>query len=156
MKNINHLSPLFNFYTINSARRSGREFMIMGFCQQLVPELKFDFFDSFPFNPKHCPKVAQRRIRRACYQSFALYKKSIKPKRLPRFRFIKDELPWEKYDDHIDAMSHLFCNENFHKQYLVSWAQEPEQQVFKGLYPKQLINRLDGRVKLEVRHKPPN
>ena len=26
---------------------------------------------------------------------------------------------------------------------LASWAQEPEQKVFKGLYPKQLINRLD-------------
>lgn len=54
-------------------------------------EINADFFADFPFNPKHCPKVAQRRIRKACYQSFALYKKSYKPKRIPRIRIIKDE-----------------------------------------------------------------
>lgn len=109
----------------------------------VLPELQFEINQDFTFNPKQIKKVKSCKHRRACYQSFALYKKSFKPKRLPRFRFIKDELPWEKYDDHIDAMSHLFCDENFHKQYLASWAQEPEQQVFKGLHPKQLINRLD-------------
>ncbi|MDI1225007.1 hypothetical protein [Acinetobacter sp.] len=147
MKNINHLAPIYKFYFsglyIQMGRRSGQNLIIFNLCKDFIPELKFDINHDFPFNPRHIPKVAQHRIRRACYQSFALYKKSFKSKRLPRFRFIKDELPWEKYDDHIDAVSHLFCDEYFCKQYLASWAQEPEQQVFKGLYPKQLINRLD-------------
>lgn len=147
MKDINHLIPIFRFYFpvmyIGGGRRSGRALVIFNLCKKLASELKFDYEADFPFNPKHIPKVRQRGIRKACYQSFALYKKSFKPKRLPRFRFIKDELPWTKFDDHIDAISHLFCDDNFHKQYMASWAQDPEQQVLKGLYPKQLINRLD-------------
>lgn len=113
-------------------RRLGRNLIFFDLCKDFVPELNFDINNDFPFNPKHIPKVPKRHVRKACYQSFALYKKSFKPKRLPRFRFIKDESSWEKYDDHIDAMSHLFCDGNFHKQYLASWAQELEQKVFKG------------------------
>ncbi len=71
--------------------RTGFNWAVFSLCNQLIPELKTDFFADFPFNPKHCPKVAQRRIRKACYQSFALYKKSYKPKRIPRIRIIKDE-----------------------------------------------------------------
>ncbi|MEC8124717.1 MAG: hypothetical protein VX125_12870 [Pseudomonadota bacterium] len=147
MKDINYLNPIYRHFSKNRLIMGGRfhlkKYLIIRLLEQQLPELKFNIELDFPFNPKHIPKVPQRRVRKACYQSFALYKKSFKPKCSPRFRFIKDELPWEKYDDHIDAVSHLFCHEYFCKQYLASWAQEPEQQVFKGLYPKQLINRLD-------------
>lgn len=146
MKNINHLAPILRFFFpglyIVCCRGSGKNLIFFNLCKNFISELKFDINRDFPFNPKHIPKVAQRRIRRACYQSFALYKKSFKPKRLPRFRFIKDEWPWGKHDDHIDAISHLFCDDNFHKQYLASWAQDPEQQVFKGWDGiKGIINR---------------
>lgn len=109
-----------------------KKYLIIRLLEQQLPELKFNIELDFPFNPKHIPKVPQRRVRKACYQSFALYKKSFKPKCSPRFRFIKDEWAWGKHDDHIDAISHLFCDDNFHKQYLASGAQDPEQQVFKG------------------------
>ena len=109
-----------------------KKYLIIRLLQQQLPELKFNIELDFPFNPKHIPKVPQRRVRKACYYSFALYKKSFKPKCSPRFRFIKDEWAWGKHDDHIDAISHLFCDDNFHKQYLASGAQDPEQQVFKG------------------------
>lgn len=68
-----------------------KKYLIIRLLEQQIPELKFNIELDFPFNPKHIPKVAQRRIRKACYQSFAMYKKSLKPKRLPRFRIFKDE-----------------------------------------------------------------
>lgn len=136
MKNINHLTPILRFFFPGlhfiGGRGSGKYLIFFNLCKDFVPELKFDINQDFPFNPKHIPKVPQRRVRKACYQSFALYKKSFKPKCSPRFRFIKDEWAWGKHDDHIDAISHLFCDDNFHKQYLAAWAQDPEQQVFKG------------------------
>ena len=95
MKNINHLAPIYRFYFAPwyrvGGRRAGYKLMIFNLCKGLISELKCDYEADFPFNPKHIPKVAQRRIRKACYQSFALYKKSLKPKRLPRFRIFKDE-----------------------------------------------------------------
>ena len=90
-----------------------KKYLIIRLLEQQLPEFKFNIELDFPFNPKHIPKVPQRRVRKACYQSFALYKKSFKPKCSPRFRFIKDEWAWGKHDDHIDAISHLFCDDNF-------------------------------------------
>ena len=85
MNDINHLAPIFRFYFpklyIMGGRRLGRDLVIFNLCKRLASDLKFDYEADFPFNPKHIPKVAQRRIRRACYQSFAMYKKSFKPKR---------------------------------------------------------------------------
>ena len=114
MKDINYLNPIYRHFSKNRLIMGGRfhlkKYLIIRLLEQQLPELKFNIELDFPFNPKHIPKVPQRRVRKACYQSFALYKKSFKPKCSPRFRFIKDELPWEKYDDHIDAVSHLFCH----------------------------------------------
>ena len=95
MKDINYLNPIYRHFSNNSLIMGGRfhlkKYWIIRLLEQQIPELKFNIELDFPFNPKHIPKVAQRRIRRVCYQSFALYKKSFKSKRLPRFRFIKDE-----------------------------------------------------------------
>lgn len=143
MKRLQHLTPILNIVFKGKlfflSRVNGREIIWLKRCEEILPELLWDFSLDFPFKPQSISKVKDRKHRRACYQSFAQYKKSFKPKRLPRFRFIKAELVWAKHDDHINAISHLFCDDNFRKNFMLSWAHEPEQQVFKGLYPKQLI-----------------
>ena len=106
MHNINHLAPFYNFYKIpflSVSRRAGYRYSIFKLFIQLIPELNCDYDADFPFNPKHIPKVSQRRIRKACYQSFALYKKSFKPKRMPRIRIIKDELRGLKQDESMQG-----------------------------------------------------
>lgn len=135
MKNINHLAPLYNFYKIPwlcTSRRAGFKFSVFKLCTQHIPELECEFFADFPFNPKFIPKVKNRKSRKACYQSFMLYKKSFKPIRIPRIRIIKDENPWFKHDDHIDAVFHLFTHDAFRQQYLNAWGDDIESKVFKG------------------------
>lgn len=136
MKNINHLAPLYNFYKIPwlcTSRRAGFKFSVFKLCTQLIPELECDFFADFPFNPKFIPKVKNRKFRRACYQSFRLYKNSFKPIRYPRLRLIMDEYLRAKSDDHIDAISHLFTSTDFYSQYYMAWGVDPESGLFKGV-----------------------
>lgn len=136
MKNINYLAPLYNFYKIPwlcTSRRAGFKFSVFKLCTQLIPELKCDFFADFPFNPKFIPKVKNRKYRKACYQSFMLYKKSFKPVRIPRIRIIQDENPWSKHDDPIDAISHLFTSTDFYSQYYMTWGVDPKSGLFKGV-----------------------
>ena len=127
LKNINHLAPLYNFYKrqfLCPNLRTGSKYMVFKLCTQLIPELECDFYADYPFNPKHIPKVAQRRIRKACYQSFALYKRSFKPRPKPKLKMIRDE--W-KIDDMAAAFLYAYFSEqgqtrqNFEKQYLCTW-----------------------------------
>lgn len=144
MKDIKHLAP-FRFYFrglyIFDGRRLGLDLVIFNLCKRLASVLKFDYEADFPFNPKHIPKVAQRRIRRACYQSFALYKKSFKPKRLPRFRIIKDELQWLKKDESLQGFDDCsrWVTKEFHCQFLQ--LPEPEPLEFGQWIPKGIIHR---------------
>lgn len=145
MKNINHLAPIFRFYFpgwyIVGGRRSGRNFVIFKLCKDFVPELNFDINNNFPFNPKHIPKVPKRHVRKACYQSFALYKKSFKPKRLPRFRIIKNELQWLKKDESLQGFDDCsrWITEEFHYQFLQ--LPDPEPIEFGQFIPKGIIHR---------------
>ncbi len=134
MKNINHIAPLYNFYKrpwLCTSRRAGYKFSVFELCTQLIPELQCDFFTDFPFNPKRIPKVKNRKVRRACYQSFRLYKNSFKPIRCPRLRLIMDEYPRSKSDDHIDALSFAFTNALFYSQYHVPWGIDSESRFFQ-------------------------
>lgn len=145
MKNINHLAPIFRFYFPNAymvfGKRSGRNLVIFNLCKKLASDLKFDHEKDFPFNPKQIPKVPQRGIRKACYQSFALYKKSHKPKRLPRFRIIKDELQWLKKDESLQGFDDCsrWITEEFHCQFLQ--LPDPEPLDFGQFIPKGIIHR---------------
>lgn len=145
MKNINHLTPILRFFFprlyIVCGRESGKYLIFFNLCKDFVPELKFDINHDFPFNPKHCPKVENRRIRKACYQSFALYKKSYKPNRLPRFRIIKDELQWLKKDEPLQGFDDCsrWITEEFHCQFLQLL--DPEPLEFGQFIPKGIIHR---------------
>ena len=130
MKNINHLAPIYRFYFAPwyrvGGRRAGYKLMIFNLCKGLISELKCDYEADFPFNPKHIPKVAQRRIRKACYQSFSLYKKSFKPspKSKLKLKIYRDE--W-KTDDMVDAMLYALFQrqgmnrQDFENQYMCTW-----------------------------------
>ncbi|WP_198078253.1 hypothetical protein [Acinetobacter calcoaceticus] len=123
MKNINHLSPIYNCFFKKDILLGGRtnlkKYLVLRLLEQKIPELIFNTELDFPFNPKLISKVKNRKIRRACYQAFSIYKKSFKPLRLPRLRIFKDEIYW--LDDHVDAVSHLFINDDFRRQYLGIW-----------------------------------
>lgn len=140
MKNINHLNPIyrcfFNNHWIIGGRSNLKKYLVIRLLGQQLPELNFDIELDFPFNPKHIPKVKNRKYRKACYQSFMLYKKSSKPFRIARFRIIKDELKWFKSSESklthmIDAYS--YSNEQFQKDYLGHWEADSEKQFFKGI-----------------------
>lgn len=145
MKDINYLNPIYRHFSNNRLIMGGRfhlkKYLIIRLLEQQIPELKFNIELDFPFNPKHIPKVPQHRVRKACYQSFSLYKKSFKPKRLPRFRFIKDELQWVKKDKSMqgfDDCSRWFTKE-FHCQFLK--LPDPEPLEFGQFIPKGIIHR---------------
>lgn len=143
MKNINHLAPIYRFYFAPwyrvGGRRAGYKLMIFNLCKGLISELKCDYEADFPFNPKHIPKVAQRRIRKACYQSFSLYKKSFKPspKSKLKLKIYRDE--W-KTDDMADAMSYAFfqlremSQQEFEKQYMCTWDLASDQTKDKSVF----------------------
>lgn len=128
MKNIDHLNPFYRHFNSNHLIVGGRgnlkKYLVIRLLDQQTPELKFNIELDFPFLPQHIRKVKSRKVCKACYQSFMLYKKSFKPVRIPRIRTIKDENPWFKYDDHID--------DTFRQQYLNAWGDDIESKVFKG------------------------
>ncbi|MFW2037766.1 hypothetical protein ACG92Y_04450 [Acinetobacter ursingii] len=95
----------------------GRSFGIIGICANALPMLDWDYsHTSICFNPKKIPKVPNRKQRKACYQAFALYKKSLKPKPKPKLKISKDEWPAiisnaiRAYSDHITDSFSFFAH----------------------------------------------
>ncbi|MFW1924804.1 hypothetical protein [Acinetobacter ursingii] len=119
MINLNYLSPIVssisNTRIIFKGRAVGRSFGIIGICANVFPMLEWDYsHHSICFNPKKIPKVPNRKQRKACYQAFALYKKSFKPKSKPKLKIWKNE--WtgivktavQSYADHMsDAFAYF-------------------------------------------------
>ncbi|MDH2017871.1 hypothetical protein N5J44_00120 [Acinetobacter ursingii] len=98
MINLNYLSPIVSSITntriIFKGRAVGRSFGIIGICANALPMLDWDYsHTSICFNPKKIPKVPNRKQRKACYQAFALYKKSFKPTPKPKLKIWRDEWP---------------------------------------------------------------
>ncbi|MFA3000711.1 hypothetical protein [Acinetobacter pittii] len=142
MKRVQHLTPILNivfkgniFYI---SRVNGREIIWLNRCAEMLPELYWDYSLDFPFKPQSIHNVKNRQLRRACYQSFAQYKKSFKPQPIPKLKILKDELPslekWKasmeeasktavkKFSDTADAMSYAFHSlNNFKAKYMCAW-----------------------------------
>ncbi|AQV15440.1 hypothetical protein [Acinetobacter pittii] len=142
MKKVQHLTPILNIVFKGKifflSRVNGRELIWLKRCEEILPELYWGFSLDFPFNPKSIHKVRNRKLRRACYQSFALYKKSFKPRPIPKLKILKDEWPsleeWKasmqettktavkKISDTADAMSYAFHSlNNFKAKYMCAW-----------------------------------
>ncbi|MEG2808735.1 MAG: hypothetical protein RR932_12305 [Acinetobacter sp.] len=128
MKNLQYISPLFKLLLKNrffiGGRAVARSFYYFNYFSRKLPRLEWDINADFPFNPELIPKIKNRKIRKACYQSFALYKKSFKPRPKPKLKIIWDE--W-KTDDLADAVAYSFFSlslqtkQEFEKQYLCCW-----------------------------------
>lgn len=128
MKRVQHLTPILNIVFKGKifflSRVNGRELIWLKRCEEMLPELYWDYSLDFPFKAKSISKVKDRKHRRACYQSFAQYKKSFKPRPIPKLKIFKDEWPslekWlasmleatktaaKKFSDMTDAMSYAF------------------------------------------------
>ncbi len=142
MKKVQHLTPILNIVFKGKifflSWVNGRELIWLKRCEEMLPELYWDFSLTFPFNPKSISKLKNRKHRRACYQSFALYKKSFKPRPLPKLKILKDEWPsfdeWQttmtkmaktankQFSDMADAMSYAFLSlKNFKANYMCAW-----------------------------------
>ncbi|MDF2419153.1 hypothetical protein GWP85_16810 [Acinetobacter beijerinckii] len=140
MKNLNHLNPIYrcfsNFHLFIGGRSNVRKYWVIRLLGLQLPELKFNIELDFPFNPKNISKLRNRKYRRACYQSFMLYKKSFKPFRIARFRIIKNEMKWFKSSQpkltHI-ADVYSDPNEQFQMLYTHRWLADSENIFFKGI-----------------------
>lgn len=142
MKKVQHLTPILNIVFKGKlfflSRVNGRELIWLKRCEEILPELYWDFSLDFPFYPKSIHKVKNRKLRRACYQSFALYKKSFKPGSTKKLKIFKDEWPlldgWQttmtkmaktgnkQFSDMADAISYAFFSlNNFRAKYMCAW-----------------------------------
>ncbi|MDV7410009.1 hypothetical protein R4481_17145 [Acinetobacter baumannii] len=139
----NYLNPIISAILktniILKGRACGRTTLnFFGLCSAKLPMLQWDHSKDFCFNPKNIKKISDRKMRKACYQSFAQYKKSFKPRPIPKLKILKDEWPslekWKasmleatksavkKFSDTADAMSYAFNSlEKFRTNYLCSW-----------------------------------
>ncbi|MCO8066795.1 hypothetical protein NI459_03935 [Acinetobacter schindleri] len=151
MKSMTHIAPLLNVLFKNGILLGGfapgRKLLYFNYCAKATPELNWDITTDFPFDPKRIPKIKDRKIRKAAYQSFALYKASFnsKSKSKPDFKVIVDE--WGKalskaakaFRDAVDAFSYSFAclsiasKPDFEKQYLCTWdlALEDSKNAFR-------------------------
>ena len=98
MINLDYLSPIISSISgskvIIKGRAVGRTFGIISICASTLPMLEWDYsHTSIFFNPKKIPKVKNKKLRKACYQAFALYKKSFKPVPKLKTKMWKDEWP---------------------------------------------------------------
>lgn len=139
MKSMTHIIPLYNALFKNkllwTGFAAGRSLRLFNYCSQQLPGLAWDINLNFPFNPKYIPKLKDRKLRKAAYQSFARYKASFKSKSTPKpdFKVIVDE--WGKalsrvaktFRDTVDAISYAFASlsirskQDSEKQYMCSW-----------------------------------
>ncbi|MDC4840260.1 hypothetical protein R4611_16340 [Acinetobacter baumannii] len=139
----NYLNPIISAILktniILKGRACGRTTLnLIGLCSAKLPMLQWDYSKDFCFKPKNIKKVSDRKLRKACYQSFAQYKKSFKPRPIPKLKILKDEWPslekWKasmleatksavkKFSDTADAMFYAFNSlEKFRTNYLCSW-----------------------------------
>ncbi|MCM1963374.1 hypothetical protein NCY62_14845 [Acinetobacter pittii] len=135
MKKVQHLTPILNTAFQGKvfllSRVNGRELMWLKRCEEMLPALYWDFSLDFPFKPQSIPKVKNRKLRKACYQSFAQYKKSFKPRPILKLKILKDEWPsfneWQasiaeatkkaakRFSDTADAMAYAFHSSNYFK-----------------------------------------
>ncbi|GEM_PF-708177 len=97
---------------LNQSRPMVKSYVYRMFCSHILPILDWDFSKKFCFNPKKIQKVPDRKRRKACYQSFALYKQSFKPMPKPKLKIWRDEWPrlmkgaTQAWSDHaVDAFS---------------------------------------------------
>ncbi|MFW2024302.1 hypothetical protein [Acinetobacter baumannii] len=139
----NYLNPIISVILktniILKGQACGRTTIsFIGICSARLPMLQWDYSKDFCFNPKNIKKISDRKLRKACYQSFAQYKKSFKPRPIPKLKIIKDEWPsleeWKasmleatktavkKFSDTADAMAYAFHSSNYFKsQYSCAW-----------------------------------
>ncbi|CAI3162906.1 hypothetical protein MWMV17_MWMV17_03461 [Acinetobacter calcoaceticus] len=138
----NYLNPIISAILktniIIKGRACGRTTInFIGLCSARLPMLQWDYSKNFCFNPKNIKKVSDRKLRKACYQSFSQYKKSFKPRPIPKLKISKYEWPsfeeWKasmleatksavkKFSDIADAMSYAFLSLNFKTKYLCTW-----------------------------------
>ncbi|OTU28893.1 hypothetical protein CAT59_06740 [Acinetobacter pittii] len=133
----NYLNPIISAILktniILKGRACGRTTIsFIGICSSRLPMLQWDYSKDFCFNPKNINKISDRKLRKACYQSFALYKKSFKPRPIPKLKIFKDE--WhasiaeatkkaaKRFSDTADAMAYAFHSSNYFKnQYSCAW-----------------------------------
>ena len=97
---------------LNQSRPMFKSYVYRMFCSGILPMLDWDFSKNFCFNPSKIPKVKDRKLRKACYQAFALYKKSFKPIPKLKLKIWRDEFPrlmkraTQVWSDHaVDAFS---------------------------------------------------
>ncbi len=122
------LAPLTNLIFENKillrGYRPGLALVIFRKLSSNVPEVEWNLESTFPIKAKSIAKIKDRKIRKACYQSFENYKKSFRPFPKPKLKIIKDE--W-KTDDMADAMLYAFyqlqgmTRQDFEKQYMCTW-----------------------------------
>lgn len=133
----NYLNPIITAILktniILKGRACGRTTIsFIGICSARLPMLQWDYSKDFCFNPKNVKKISDRKLRKACYQSFAQYKKSFKPRPFPKLKILKDE--WQaamtkmaktanrQFSDMADAMFYAFLSlRNFKSQYSCTW-----------------------------------
>lgn len=139
----NYLNPIISAILktniILKGRACGRTTTnFIGLCSARLPMLQWDYSKDFCFNPKNIKKISDRKMRKACYQSFSQYKKSFKPRPKPKLKILKNEWPsleeWKvlmqettktavkKISDTADAMSYAFHSlNNFKAKYMCTW-----------------------------------
>ncbi|EPQ0526850.1 hypothetical protein MXF92_003176, partial [Acinetobacter baumannii] len=76
MKRVEHLNPIISAILktniIFKGRACGRTTLnFFGLCSARLPMLQWDYSKDFCFNPKKIKKISDRKMRKACYQSFA-------------------------------------------------------------------------------------
>ncbi|MBN6536963.1 hypothetical protein JZM39_14405 [Acinetobacter pittii] len=146
----NYLNPIISAILktniILKGRACGRTTIsFVGICSARLPMLQWDYSKDFCFNPKNIKKISDRKLRKACYQSFAQYKKSFKPRPISKLKILKDEFPsfnnWQasmaeatkkaakRFSDTEDAMAYAFHSSNYFKsQYSCTWDLAAEEE----------------------------
>ncbi|MEB3755107.1 hypothetical protein [Acinetobacter sp. MD2(2019)] len=137
MIKLDYLSPILsnisNQKILIKGRAVGRTFGIISICANALPLLEWNYsHNTICFNPQKIQKVKDRKLRKACYQAFALYKKSFKPKKKLKIKIYIDELAKilnksaQAFSDHIADSFSFFAHcikekSNFADDYQCSW-----------------------------------
>ncbi|WBX38993.1 hypothetical protein [Acinetobacter schindleri] len=145
MKSVTHIAPLLNALFQNrifwNGFAAGRNLRCFNYCAKAIPELNWDITTDFPFDPKCIPKIKDRKIRKAAYQSFAIYKASFKSRPIPKpdFKVILDE--WvealskvaKTFRDTVDAISYAFSNLSWDSLKQEMPNKMPDYAEFRGI-----------------------